>query len=105
MSPFGVCPPLTKVLFFSISCFLCPNVGGKDFGWRESANFVVQFDMATEDASVLNVLAEAKNGDICPYNLVYLEKSASLLVQHCGQLLKMIRVSSGSRYDMPDRKM
>jgi len=28
-----------------------------------------------KNASVLNVLAEAKNGDICPYNLVYLEVS------------------------------
>ena len=40
--------------------------------------------MANGDANVLNVLAEAKNGDICQYNLVYLEKNASfLLVQHC----------------------
>lgn len=36
--------------------------------------------MAHEDANVLNVLAQAKNGDICQYNLVYLEKSASLLL-------------------------
>lgn len=36
----------------------------------ESANFVVQFGMANENANVLNVLAEAKNRDICQYNLV-----------------------------------
>lgn len=61
--------------------------------------------MANEDASVLNVLAEAKNGDVCSYNLVYWQKSASLLVQHCDQFWKMLGVSSGSRYDMPDHKM
>lgn len=48
----------------------------------EYANFVVQFGMANENANLLNVLAEAKNADFCLYNLVYLEKSASYLVQH-----------------------
>lgn len=37
--------------------------------------------LANRDANVLNVLAEAKNGDICLYNRVYLEKAASLGVQ------------------------
>lgn len=58
-----MCAPLTKVLFFSTSCVPSP-LGG------ESADFVVQFGMANEDAIVLNVLAEAKNRDICQYNLV-----------------------------------
>lgn len=57
-------PLLTKVLFFSTSCFLRPQTLG-----GESANFLVQFGMANEDANVLNVLAEAKNGDVCQYNL------------------------------------
>ena len=73
--------------------------------------------MANGDANVLNVLAEAKNGDICQYNLVYLEKNASfLLVQHCvtnfwkkkekkKEKKKKMLVSSGARYDMPDHKM
>lgn len=100
MSPFGVCPPY-KGLFFSTSCFLCPKTLG-----GESANFGVQFGMANEDANLLNVLAEAKNGEFCQYNLVYLEKM-SLLVGPtlCDQLLKRMLVSSGSRYDMPDHKM
>lgn len=59
-----VCAPL-KVLFFSTSCFLSPETLD-----GESANFIVQFGTANEDANVLNVLAEAKNGDICQYNLV-----------------------------------
>lgn len=34
---------------------------------------------------MLDVLAEAKNGDIGLYNRVYLEKSASLVVRHHDQ--------------------
>lgn len=53
---FGVhpTPPLTKILFFSTSCFL---LGG------ESENFVglAPVGMAKEDANVFDVLAEAKN--------------------------------------------
>lgn len=40
----------------------------------EAVNFVVEFGTANEDANVLNVLVEAKNGDICPYNPVHLEE-------------------------------
>lgn len=69
------CAPSTKVFFFSFptSCSLSR---------RESANLLVQFGMVDKNAKLLNVLAEAKNGDICQYNLVYLEKSASLLVRY-----------------------
>lgn len=51
--------------------------------------FVV-LDTANKDASVFNVLAEAKtNGD----------------VSEQSDFEKMTLVSSGSRYDMPDHKM
>lgn len=75
MSPFGVCP-FTKVLFFLQAVFSVLNPEAKILG-GEAADFVVQVGMTNEDANVLNVLAEAKNGDICQYNLVKLEKSAS----------------------------
>lgn len=65
MSPFGVFP-LTKVLFFLQAVFSVLTCEAKALV-GESANFVVQFGM---NANVLNVLAEAKNGDICQYNLV-----------------------------------
>lgn len=51
-------------LFLSVLTSDAKTLGG------ESANFVVQFGMIHDDANVLNVLAEAKNGDICQYNLV-----------------------------------
>lgn len=69
MFPFGVSPPLQRSYFLSLSCFLCPETLG-----GESANFGVQFGMANEDANLLNILAEAKNGEFCQYNLVHLEK-------------------------------
>lgn len=68
MSPFAVCP-FTNVLFFFYKLFSLSWPDAKTLG-GESADFVVQFGMIHEDASVLNVLAEAKNGDICQYNLV-----------------------------------
>lgn len=98
MSPLGVCPP--KDLIFSTSSSLCPKTLD-----GESADFVVKFDMA-KDANLLNVLAEAKNEEFCQYNLDYLEKSASLLVQYgVTNFIKRMLVSSGSLYDMPDHKM
>lgn len=60
-------PPLTKILFFLQAVFsvlISEALGG------DPADFVVQFGMAHENANVLNVLAEAKNRDICQYNLV-----------------------------------
>lgn len=62
--------PLYKCLiFFLQAVFSVLTSDAKTLG-GESADFVVQFGMIHEDASVLNVLAEAKNGDICQYNLV-----------------------------------
>lgn len=46
---------------------------------KETVNFVVKFGMINEDAIMLNVLVEAKNGDICPYNLVHLEEVGLLV--------------------------
>ena len=78
-----MCAPLQRsfiLFFFYILSSLFKHPRQRLWVKREAVNFVVEFGSANEDANVLNVLAEAKNGDICPYDLVYLKKSASLLV-------------------------
>lgn len=72
----------------------------------ESADFVVELAWLNEDASVLNVLAEAKNREtfVSTIRFRLINQPPDVGLRRCDQLLKTMLVFPGSRYDLPDRK-